>query len=101
MCKEIKYFKIFDKIEDARNKIDESLKNNEKNQKKIFVNFHNKELKLHMILSYWDREKKLDLIYQKNFDRKKKKNLLPEFLKEIQEKMNLLKDENRKLKAKM
>ena len=34
LCKEIKYFKIFDKIEEARNIIDESLKNNEKNQKK-------------------------------------------------------------------
>ena len=30
LCQEIKYFKIFDKIEEARNIIDESLKNNEK-----------------------------------------------------------------------
>ena len=35
--KEIKYFKIFDKIEEARNSIDESLKNNEKNQKKYLL----------------------------------------------------------------
>ena len=31
LCKEIKYFKIFDKIEEARNIIDESMKNNVKN----------------------------------------------------------------------
>ncbi len=37
LCKEIKYFKIFDKIEEVRNTIDESLKKNEKNQKKIFI----------------------------------------------------------------
>ena len=32
LCKEIKYFKIFDKIEEARNVIDESLKNNKKSK---------------------------------------------------------------------
>ena len=69
LCKEIKYFKIFDKIEEARNIIDESMKNNEKNQKKIFVNFKNKELKLHMKLSYWDREKETVFnIPKKNFE---------------------------------
>ena len=101
LCKEIKYFKIFDKIEEARNIIDESLKNNEKNQKKIFINFQNKELKLHMILSYWDREKEIVFnIPKKILTEKEKNSLLPEFLKEIQQKMNHLKDENKKLKAK-
>ena len=101
LCKEIKYFKIFDKIEEARNIIDESMKNNEKNQKKIFVNFKNKELKLHMKLSYWDREKEtVFTIPKKILSEKEKNNLLPEFLKEIQQKMNHLKDENKKLKAK-
>ena len=101
LCKEIKYFKIFDKIEEARNIIDESLKNNEKNQKKIFINFQNKELKLHMKLSYWDREKEIVFnIPKKILTEKEKNSLLPEFLKEIQQKMNHLKDENKKLKAK-
>jgi len=101
LCKEIKYFKIFDKIEEARNIIDESMKSNEKNQKKIFVDFKNKELKLHMNLSYWDREKETVFnIPKKILSEKEKNNLLPEFLKEIQQKMNHLKDENKKLKAK-
>jgi len=101
LCKEIKYFKIFDKIEEARNIIDESMKSNEKNQKKIFVDFKNKELKLHMKLSYWDREKETVFnIPKKILSEKEKNNLLPEFLKEIQQKMNHLKDENKKLKAK-
>ena len=101
LCKEIKYFKIFDKIEEARNVIDESLKNNEKNPKKIFVDFKNKELKLHMKLSYWDREKEtMFTIPKKILSEKEKNSLLPEFLKEIQQKMNHLKEENKKLKAK-
>ena len=78
LCKEIKYFKIFDKIEEARNVIDESLKNNEKNPKKIFVDFKNKELKLHMKLSYWDREKEtMFTIPKKILSEKEKNSLLP------------------------
>ena len=101
LCKEIKYFKIFDKIEEARSVIDESLKNNEKNPKKIFIDFKNKELKLHMKLSYWDREKEtMFTIPKKILSEKEKNSLLPEFLKEIQQKMNHLKEENKKLKAK-
>ena len=101
LYKEIKYFKIFDKLEEARNIIDESLRNNEKNPKKIFIDFKNKELKLHMKLSYWDREKEtMFTIPKKILSEKEKNSLLPEFLKEIQQKMNHLKDENKKLKAK-
>ena len=101
LCKEIKYFKIFDKIDEARNIIDESMKNNEKTPKKLFVDFKNKELKLHMKLSYWDREKEtIFTIPKKILSEKEKNNLLPEFLKEIQQKMNHLKEENKKLKAK-
>ena len=101
LCKEVKYFKIFDRIEDARNIIDESMKTNENNPKKIFIDFKNKELKLHMKLSYWDREKETILtVPKKHLNDQEKNNLLPEFLKEIQEKMNHLKDENKKLKAK-
>ena len=101
LCKEIKYFKTFDKIEAARNIIDESIKSKKKNQKKIFVDFKNKELKLHMKLSYWDREKETVFnIPKKILSDKEKNSLLPEFLKEIQQKMNHLKEENKKLRAK-
>ena len=101
LCKEVKYFKIFDKIDEARSIIDESMKNNEKNNKKIFIDFKNKELRLHMKLSYWDREKETIFnIPKKHLTEQEKNNLLPEFLKEIQQKMNHLKEENKKLKAK-
>ena len=46
--KEIKFFRGFEKIDEARGVIDESIKRNEKNQKKIFINFKDKEVKLHM-----------------------------------------------------
>ena len=94
-------FKVFDKVEEARNIIDESIKNNEKNPKKIFINLKDKELKLHMKLSFFDKEKEIIInIPKKILTDKDKNNLLPEFLKEIQDKMNHLKDENKKLKQK-
>jgi len=98
---ENKFFRVFEKIEEARSIIDESIKRNEKNSKKIFINFKDKELKLHMKLSFFDKEKEIILsIPKKILTDKDKNNLLPEFLKEIQDKMNHLKEENKKLKAK-
>ena len=41
-------------------------------KKIIFVNFHNKKLKLHMILSYWDREEEIVFNIPKNFYRRRK-----------------------------
>ena len=94
------FFKVFDSIEEARNILDESIKNNEKNSKKVFINLKDKELKLHMKLSFFDKEKEIVFnIPKKILADKDKNNLLPEFLKEIQEKMNHLKDENKKLKT--
>ncbi len=94
------FFKVFDTIEEARNIIDESIKNNEKNSKKVFVQLKDKELKIHMKLSFFDKEKEIVFnIPKKILCDKDKNNLLPEFLKEIQEKMNRLNDENKKLKA--
>ena len=94
------FFKVFDSIEEARNILDESIKNNEKNSKKVFINLKDKELKLHMKLSFFDKEKEIVFnIPKKILTDKDKNNLLPEFLKEIQEKMNHLKDENKKLKT--
>ena len=95
------FFKVFDKVEEARNILDESIKNNEKNPKKIFINLKDKELKLHMKLSFFDKEKEIIInIHKKILTDKDKNNLLPEFLKEIQDKMNHLKEENKKLKQK-
>ena len=94
------FFKVFDNIEEARIIIDESIKNNEKNSKKVFINLKDKELKIHMKLSFFDKEKEIIFnIPRKILTDKDKNNLLPEFLKEIQEKMNHLKLENKKLKT--
>ena len=99
LYKENKFFRVFEKIEEARGVIDESIKRNEKNSKKIFINFKDKELKLHMKLSFFDKEKEIILnIPKKSLTDRDKNNLLPEFLKEIQDKMNHLKEENKKLK---
>ena len=101
LFKENKFFRVFEKINEARNIIDESIKRNVKNSKKIFIDFEDKELKLHMKLSFFDKEKEIILnIPKKTLTDKDKNNLLPEFLKEIQDKMNHLKEENKKLKAK-
>ncbi len=100
LYKENKFFRVFEKIDEARSVIDESIKRNEKNSKKIFINFKDKELKLHMKLSFFDKEKEIILnIPKKTLTDRDKNNLLPEFLKEIQDKMNHLKEENKKLKS--
>jgi hypothetical protein len=100
LFKENIFFKVFDTIEEARNIIDESIKNNEKNPKKVFIQLKDKELKLHMRLSFFDKEKEIIFnIPKKTLSDEDKNNLLPEFLKEIQKKMNSLKDENKKLKT--
>ena len=94
------FFKVFDSIEEARNILDDSIKNNEKNSKKVFIQLKDKELKLHMKLCFFDKEKEIIFnIPKKILSNEDKNNLLPEFLKEIQEKMNHLKEENKKLKT--
>ena len=101
LAKENKYFKVFESTEEAKNVIDETIRTNEKNSKKIFIAFKDKELKLHMKLSFFDKEKEIVLnIPKKKLTDNDKVNLLPEFLKEIQDKMNHLNEENKKLKSK-
>ena len=96
---ENKYFKVFESTEEAKIVIDETIRTNEKNAKKIFIGFKDKELKLHMKLSFFDKEKEIVLnIPKKPLSDEDKVNLLPEFLKEIQDKLNHLNDENKKLK---
>ena len=101
LAKENKYFKVFESTEEAKNVIDETIRKNEKNDKKIFLAFKDKELKLHMKLSFFDKEKEIVLnIPKKKLNDEDKINLLPEFLKEIQDKMNHLSEENKKMKIK-
>ena len=101
LAKEDKHFKIFESTEEAKNVIDETIRKNEKNSKKIFLAFKNKELKLHMRLSFFDKENEIILnIPKKIITDEDKINLLPEFLKEIQDKMNHLSEENRKMQIK-
>ena len=100
LASENKYFKVFESTEEAKMVIDETIRTNEKNAKKIFIGFKDKELKLHMKLSFFDKEKEIVLnIPKKPLSDEDKVNLLPEFLKEIQDKMNHLNEENKKLKA--
>ena len=102
LAKENKYFKVFESTKEAKNVIDETIRTNEKNARKIFIAFKDKELKLHMKLSFFDKEKEIVLnIPKKPLTNNDKVNLLPEFLKEIQDKMNHLKEENKKLKVKI
>ena len=97
LAKENKYFKVFESTEEAKIVIDETIRTNEKNAKKIFIGFKDKELKLHMKLSFFDKEKEIVLnIPKKPLTDEDKVNLLPEFLKEIQDKMNHLNEENKK-----
>ena len=101
LAKENKYFKVFESTEEAKNVIDETIRKNEKNDKKIFLAFQDKELKLHMKLSFFDKEQEIVLnIPKKKLNDEDKINLLPEFLKEIQDKMNHLSEENKKMKIK-
>ena len=101
LAKENKYFKVFESTEEAKNVIDETIRKNEKNDKKIFLAFLDKELKLHMKLSFFDKEQEIVLnIPKKKLNDEDKINLLPEFLKEIQDKMNHLSEENKKMKIK-
>ena len=78
LAKENKYFKVFESTEEAKNVIDETIRKNEKNDKKIFLAFKDKELKLHMKLSFFDKEKEIVLnIPKKKLNDEDKINLLP------------------------
>ena len=97
---ENKYFKIFDDVEEVKNIIDDILKHNTKNTKKIYIEFKNLVFRLHIRLVFFDKESEIVFnVPQKNLTDDEKINLLPGFLKEIQIKMTHLEDENKKLKV--
>lgn len=101
LCKESRFFRIFESTDEAKVAIDEFITINQKNPNKFFVEFENKVLKMHMKFSFFDKEKEIVFnVPQKILGIKGKNQLLPGFLKEIQEKLYRLADENNKLKIK-
>ena len=97
---ENKYFKIFDDVEEVKNIIDDILKHNTKNTKKIYIEFKNLVFRLHIRLIFFDKESEIVFnVPQKNLTDDERINILPSFLKEIQIKMTHLEDENKKLKV--
>ena len=97
---ENKYFKIFDDVEEVKNIIDDILKHNTKNTKKIYIEFKNLVFRLHIRLIFFDKESEIVFnVPQKNLTDDEKINILPSFLKEIQIKMTHLEDENKKIKV--
>ena len=101
LCKENRYFRIFESNDEAKILIDEFITMNQNDPKKFFFEFKDKKFKIHMKFSFFDKEKEIILnIPKKNLTIKEKNELLPELLKEIQDKMNNLAVENKKLKNK-
>ena len=101
LCKESRFFRIFESIDEAKVAIDEFITINQKNPNKFFVEFENKVLKIHMKFSFFDKEKEIVFnVPQKILGIKGKNEVLPGFLKEIQEKLYRLAGENNKLKIK-
>ena len=96
---ENRHFRIFDEVDEAKDIIDEILNNNATNNKKIFIDCQDNIFKLHIKISFFDKENEVILnIPKKNITDEERIRLLPEFLKEIQIKMNHLEEDNKKLK---
>ena len=99
LYKENRHFRIFDNVEEAKEIIDEILNNNATNIKKIFIDCQDNMFKLHIKISFFDKDNEVILnIPKKDITDKERIRLLPEFLKEIQIKINHLEDDNKKLK---
>jgi len=100
LCEENRYFRIFPNTDEAKIVIDEFIKINQTNRHKFFIEFKDKEFKIHMKFSFFDQEKEIIFnIPKKKLSGKQINNILPEFLKEIQNKLILLGEENKKLKG--
>ena len=99
IIKENKYFKALDNIENIKEIIDYVLRQNLKNSQKIWIQIENNILKLHIMLTYFDKIKEVVLnIPRKVLNEYEKKNLLPMVLKEMQHKMKFYEKENKKYK---
>ena len=100
LYKENRHFRIFDDVEEAKNIIDEIMNNNPTNNKKIYIDCQDNIFKLHLKISFFDKDNEVILnIPKKDITDKERIRLLPEFLKEIQIKMNSLEEDNKKLKS--
>jgi hypothetical protein len=99
LYKENRHFRIFDEVVEAKNIIDEILKKNTKNTKKIFLDLKDGFFKLHLKITFFDKENEVIFnIPKKKITDKERIRILPDFLKEIQIKMNHLEEDNKKLK---
>ena len=99
IIKENKYFKALDNIENIKEVIDYVLRQNLKNSQKIWIQIENNILKLHIMLTYFDKIKEIVLnIPRKVLKENEKKILLPMVLKEMQQKMKFYEKENKKYK---
>ena len=99
LYKENRHFRIFDDIEEAKKVIDEILNNNNSNSKKIFIDLKDNIFRLHLNITFFDKENEVIFsIPKKHINDKERIRLLPEFLKEIQIKMNHLEEDNKRLK---
>jgi hypothetical protein len=100
LYKENRHFRIFDDVEEAKNIIDEIMNNNPTNNGGIYIDCQDNIFKLHLKISFFDKENEVILnIPKKDITDKERIRLLPEFLKEIQIKMNSLEEDNKKLKS--
>ena len=99
LYKENRHFRIFDEVVEAKNIIDEILKKNTKNTQKIFLDLKDGFFKLHLKITFFDKENEVIFnITKKKINDKERIRILPDFLKEIQIKMNHLEEDNKKLK---
>ena len=98
LFKEYRYFRIFESNDEIKAAIDEFIKTNQTKAKKFFIEFKDKNLKIHMKFSFFDKEKEIIFnLPKKKLTDKEKNDLLPGLLKEMQEKMFSLAYENKQI----
>lgn len=99
LWKENRCFKIFDNIIEAKKIIDDVWKSSKNNSRKVFIDFNDEVLRIHMKLNIFDKLEEIVFnIPKKNLDENEKISMLPDFFKEIYEKINQLEEENKGLK---
>jgi hypothetical protein len=99
LYKEDRHFRIFDDVKEAKNIVDEILKNNTKNTNKIYIDLKDNTFRLHLNMVFFDKETEIVFnVNKKNITDEERIRLLPEFLNEIQIKMRNLEEVNKKLK---
>ena len=99
LYKENRHFRIFDDIEEAKKVVDEILNTNNSNTKKIFIDLQENNFRLHLNITFFDKENEVIFnVPKKTINDKERIRLLPQFLKEIQIKMNHLEEDNKRLK---